>query len=149
MSLLTTIKGVFSGENSIINQVKDVADTFITTKQEKREFDAKIEQLAKAAELQLIEADNKNVADARDMQKTALIQDDKFSKHFIYYLAAFWSVVAAGFIIIVLFKDIPEANTRLVDTILGFLLGTIIAAIINFFFGSSKGSHDKNNLIKK
>ena len=36
--------------------------------------------------------------------------------------------------------EIPKENIRFADTILGFLLGTIISAIIQFFYGSSLGS---------
>lgn len=91
----------------------------------------------------------KDIANARHMQEEALKQDDKFSKRFIYYLAAFWSIFAAAFLFAVTFIEYPEANTRIVDTILGFLLGTIIAGIIQFFFGSSEGSKNKTKELVK
>ena len=90
-----------------------------------------------------IEAAHKNTADARAMQVAALGQDDKFSKRFVYYLAAFWSVGAAVYIGFVTFGTIPAANVRFADTILGFLLGTVVATILNFFLGSSEGSKDE------
>jgi hypothetical protein len=86
---------------------------------------------------------------ARKMQQTALNQDDVFSKRFVYYFAAFWGLVAAVFIFVIMFYPIPEQNKRLIDTVLGFLMGTIVSTIISFFYGSSKGSMDKNNLINK
>jgi len=86
-----------------------------------------------------------NTKDARNMQNTALQQDDIFSKRFVYYLASFWSVSSVMYIFAVSFLEIPEANTRLVDTITGFLMGTIISAIIQYFFGSSLGSKIKNS----
>lgn len=82
--------------------------------------------------------------DARDMQKEALKQDDIFSKRFIYYFAAGWSVFSALYLSAITFFTIPEANIRIVDTVTGFLLGSLIAAIIQFFFGSSYGSSEKN-----
>ena len=88
----------------------------------------------------------KDTADARAMQVAALNQDDKFSKRFIYYFATFWSVFAAVYILWITFGNVPDDNQRFADTILGFLLGTIVAAVIQFFFGSSVGSKEKDKL---
>jgi hypothetical protein len=96
---------------------------------------------------------NENTIDARSMQESANLQEDRFTKRAVYYLAFIWSGAGIAYIFSVSFIAIPENNQRLVDTITGFLLGTIIAAIINFFFGSSHGSKIKtgqmNNLISK
>jgi hypothetical protein len=85
-----------------------------------------------------------DLANARNMQVEALRQDDSFSKRFIYYFAIFWSLFAAGYIGFITFGTIPESNQRFADTILGFLLGTVVATILQFFFGSSMGSKDKD-----
>jgi uncharacterized membrane protein YwzB len=94
-----------------------------------------------------IEQANKNTADARAMQVAALQQDDKFSKRFVMYLAVFWSITAVSYIFFITFGTIPEANIRFADTILGFLLGTVVATIINFFLGSSAGSKEKTDAL--
>lgn len=102
---------------------------------------------------EVMQQNNSEMANARELQKVAFSQDDKFTKRAIYYLAFFWSGAAVAYIFFVSFFKIPENNQRLVDTITGFLLGTIIAAIINFFFGSSHGSQAKtqqmDGLIKR
>jgi hypothetical protein len=98
-----------------------------------------------------VELDKAYLADvgkARDMQMTALEQGDQFSKRFVYYFAIFWSALAAMFIGAITFTVIPEANVRFADTILGFLLGTIVSQIIQFFYGSSRSSQAKDALIK-
>ena len=84
-----------------------------------------------------------DTANARNMQVAALQQDDLFSKRFIYVFATFWSLFAAGYIAFITFGTIPEDNQRFADTILGFLLGTVVATILQFFFGSSMGSKEK------
>jgi hypothetical protein len=84
---------------------------------------------------------------ARQMQMTALQQEDLFSKRFLYYYAMAMSGFAALYIAAVTFVPIPEANIRFADTILGFLLGTVISAIIQFFFGSSWGSQEKTRAL--
>jgi uncharacterized membrane protein YjjP (DUF1212 family) len=87
-------------------------------------------------------------ANARAMQGEALRQSDLFSKRFVYYFATFWSIASALYIAFITFGDIPEANVRFADTILGFILGTIIATIVQFFFGSSQGSKDKEHALE-
>lgn len=85
-----------------------------------------------------------DTANARALQVAALQQSDKFSKRFVYYFATFWSVTAALYIAFITFGHIPESNVRFADTILGFILGTIIATIVQFFFGSSLTSKEKD-----
>lgn len=87
-----------------------------------------------------------DTANARHMQEVALTQDDLFSKRFVYYLAAGWSLFSAIYIILISVVDIPQSSVRFVDTILGFLLGTVVATIIQFFLGSSIGSKAKDTL---
>ena len=85
-----------------------------------------------------------DIANARNMQVEALRQEDVFSKRFIYIFATFWSLFSAGYIGFITFGHIPEDNQRFADTILGFLLGTVVATILQFFFGSSMGSKEKD-----
>lgn len=84
-----------------------------------------------------------NTDSARRMQMAALSQGDIFSKRFAYYFGAIWSLAAMVYIGFITFGYIPPENTRFADTILGFVLGTVVATIINFFFGSSNGSKTK------
>jgi len=89
-----------------------------------------------------------DVQDARSMQEASLKQDDKFSKRFVYYYAAITTILTFVYIFWITFGTIPTANIRFADTILGFLIGSIISVIINFFYGSSQGSKDKSKLEK-
>lgn len=95
----------------------------------------------------MTEQANKNTADARAMQVAALNQADLFSKRFVMYLATFWSVTAVLYIFLITFTVIPELNIRFADTILGFLLGTVVATILNFFLGSSASSKEKTEVL--
>ena len=90
---------------------------------------------------------NANTDSARKMQIAALQQDDRFSKRFVMYLAMFWSLTAVVYIFLITFTDIPALNVRFADTILGFLLGTVVATILNFFLGSSAGSKEKTEAL--
>lgn len=122
---MTLFKGAVEAVGDAVEQVGDAVDKNTTSKEEKMTLD------------------NADRANARDMQKAAYAQDDKFTKRAVFYLAYFWSAAAVLYIFLVSFLKIPENNQRLVDTITGFLLGTIIALILNFYFGSSHGSQAK------
>lgn len=87
-----------------------------------------------------------DTASARHMQEVALQQDDPFAKRFVYWFSICWSVFAACYIVGITFVKIPAENQRYADTILGFLLGTVIATMFQFFLGSSIGSKAKDTL---
>jgi len=125
--------------------ITKAADSLGLTPDEKKEVETLYDAESKEF-IQMMYADKDS---ARKMQETALNQSDVFSKRFVYYFAAFWGVVAAVFIFVIMFYPIPESNKRFVDTMLGFLMGTIISTIIAFFYGSSKGSMDKTELLNK
>jgi hypothetical protein len=88
-----------------------------------------------------------DVSDARSMQKEALKQEDTFSKRFIYYFAIVWSFFGMSYIGAVTFTQIPTTSVRFADTILGFLLGTILSGMFAYFYGSSAGSKAKSDAI--
>lgn len=95
------------------------------------------------------EAETKDKQDARDLQKAALAQDDDFAKNFIYYFAMLWTVLASAYIYGITFYDVPKENVRNVDLVLGFLLGTALAGVFQFFFGSSSRSAAKDKTINQ
>lgn len=131
------------GAGSIIKDVGEVVGEFVTTDKERMAAAQEMESLGIRRE----EAYLKDTQDARHMQVAALQQDDLFSKRFIYWFAVGWSVFAMGFMLIVTLCNIPEQNLRMVDTILGFLLGTAIAGIFNFFLGTTFRSQKKDDTI--
>ncbi len=97
----------------------------------------------------MAEIDLKNTQDARDMQEKAMESDDPVVRRFIYKFAWLWSIFAISYIILITVVNIPEKNTRFVDVVLGFLLGTVVSTILNFFFGSSQSSKDKTKELMK
>jgi len=95
-------------------------------------------------ELELIFKDKES---AREMQKVALEQEDLFSKRFIYYFATLIFIFSATIIILLFFVDIPADNQRIIDMAIGIIIGTGLVSVIQFFFGSSKGSKDKTKYL--
>lgn len=150
-SLIARALGVADNPVSIENALKTNPDAYIKLKELENSKEIAILQVeleTKKVGINAVLDDKRitnertglflsDVQDARDMQKENLKQDDKFSKRFVYILASVWSVFSMIYIMLITFSAIPTANVRFADTILGFLLGTIVATIINFFLGSS------------
>ena len=96
----------------------------------------------------LIELDMQDLADAREMQKEALKQDDLFSKRFVYYLSIGVIVFVFLMTIALFFVKIPAENKTIVDMVIGIVIGGY-GSVLTFFFGSSKGSKDKAEKINE
>jgi hypothetical protein len=92
----------------------------------------------------MAEIDLKNMEGARNMQLKAMDSDDPLVRRFVYFFIAGWSVLSATYIGFITFGDIPESNIRFADTILGFVLGTMVASMFQFLLGSSLGSRSKD-----
>jgi hypothetical protein len=92
----------------------------------------------------MVEQEVKDKANARDMAKAAMASNDWFVRRFTYFFITAWSVFAMVYISYITFGNIPAENTRFADTILGFMLGTVMAAMFSFLLGSSFGSRLKD-----
>jgi hypothetical protein len=106
---------------------------------------AKIQAEANRHEEFMAENDLKNMQGARAMQEKAMDSDDPLVRRFVYYFVSFWSVLSATYIGFITFGEIPESNIRFADTILGFVLGTMVASMFQFLLGSSLGSRKKDD----
>ena len=102
----------------------------------------------KELDLEYAKIDAADRDSARNMQIVALQQDDLFSKRFNYYFAMAWSIFSMFYFVMVTFVNLPKDGVNFANIILGFLLGTAIAAIFNFYYGSSQGSKDKTKDIE-
>lgn len=140
-------KGITGGVMDVLKSTGIIKDPETALKAEQALRDFELAKANQDIEVAKIEAGDR--ASARDMQKESLKQDDVFSKRFIYYYALGMSGAAILYIGLATFINIPEKNVRFVDTVLGFFLGTLLAAIIQFFFGSSSGSMAKSQQIEK
>lgn len=120
-------KGVLGVIKNIVSKKSDIPP------EHKLEFEKLLQDHEK--EMFALEVQDKD--SARNMQIESLKQQDPFSKRFIYYFSIFWSWFSALYLAGITFIEIPKENVRVVDTVLGFILGTAIAAMFSFFYGSS------------
>jgi len=111
------------------------------------ELAVQFQQKVLEADTDLQKAYLQDVQSARAMQIAALGQDDLFSKRFVYYLAAAWSLFAMAYFSCVTFWPPSAAGQRIADTILGVLISTVLGTILAYFYGSTKNSAEKTRLI--
>jgi hypothetical protein len=103
-----------------------------------------------SSQLETTRIEQKDRPDAHSPQKAALDSDDKFAGRFIYGYAIVVTILTFAFIFLAAFHY-PESKDagKVIDTVLGFLLGVSLSAIIQFFFGSSQGSSNKQKQIER
>lgn len=97
----------------------------------------------------LYELEIRDRESARQMQIIALQQDDRFSKRYIYLLASFVVIVASAFGVMLFFVDFPEGNRRLIEMFADIYLFAGALMVLQFFFGSSKSSQSKDQILEK
>ena len=85
----------------------------------------------------------------KNEMQTPTDPNDTTVKHFIYYYAWFWASTSVLYFFCVTFIVLPDGGRDFANIILGFLLGTAVATIISFFYGSSKSSKDKTDAMLK
>ncbi len=154
--------GSTSAIKDVIGAVGDTVDRFVLTKQEKLDYEKlqaeqeyrfkvfETENYQKELDRQLdfykLDADDR--ANARELNKSELAQDDIFIRRFRYYFALGITLGCIAYIGCVTFIDMPKENQRFADMCIGSLT-TIVLTIIAYFFGSSHNSSVKDDTIKK
>ena len=158
-------------------RVEDIADDKLTEAQwiALKDFELKHAELLlrelesdRTHDIDRLKSAQADRAGAREMQRTAIGSRDWFTRNFIYLYAIAITTLTFAFIAIAAFApglyvdavdgegnplgfltSASQARARVVDTVLGFLLGVTLSAIIQFFFGSSAGSSEKSRTIEK
>ncbi|OGR21898.1 MAG: hypothetical protein A3J85_03210 [Desulfobacula sp. RIFOXYA12_FULL_46_16] len=96
--------------------------------------------------------DTKNSREAqsgRDKDEGLFIRWFTYIYAFLITGLTFVFIFMAAFFPALFDKDLPEQSWRIIDTVLGFLLGVGLSAIIQFYFGSSNGSAKKSEDISR
>lgn len=139
--------------------VNDVADNKLTEtqwaqlRQFEFEYQGKLLEYRQKSDANLLEYERIAAADrlsARHMQETAIGSTDPWVRRFIYIYASVLTLLTFIFIFVAAFGPKYEATdprARVIDTVLGFLLGVTLSAIMQYFFGSSAGSKAKDEKI--
>jgi len=148
---------IFSaGAEGLVKSITSGLDSLITNKEEKLEAERKIQELVTTHVREMEKLSNERLRlemedrdSARKMQIAALAQNDNFSKRFVHYLAAFVLLSATGFGFGLFFWVPEEENKRMIEMFADVYLFAGAMVVLSFYFGSSKGSHDKDEMIKQ
>lgn len=74
---------------------------------------------------------------------------NNFTKNFAIYLSAYLVAFTSIYIILITFFNIPKENMPFVNTVLGFLLGTVVGTVVTYYLGSSNSSAIKTGILNK
>ena len=147
------------GDSPSANVAKKVVETAIKVSGAKNEADviqilnadpvkaAQVAEAIRAQETELINLAYADLSNARAMQIAALNQSDIFSKRFVYYFIAMWTVFSMAYLVAVTFEVLPPSNIRYADLILGFLFGTALSSSFQYLLGTSVASKVKDQTI--
>jgi len=147
-------------------KLDDIADDKLTEEQwrQLKEFELQEQELILNARKHLadieLESDKAHLADLQSARTAGISRDandDQFVRRFTYWYAYLITFITFGFIIFgivftVMFNDqnnpIPVQTWQIINTVIGFLLGVGLAAIIQYYYGSSMGSKSKDRAME-
>jgi len=72
----------------------------------------------------------------------------KTEKFIQYVFAGLLALCFFTLIVLLIYKPIPESNKATIDIVIGALAGSFVT-IISYYFGSSKGSADKQEILNR
>ena len=95
------------------------------------------------------EEQDKENKDSKDNKDVKVSESPHEYLKFVNILTIVWTVFSMLYLSAVTFFVVPDGNNRNVDLILGFLIGTAISSLLNFHFGSSRSSVNKDKQLEQ
>jgi hypothetical protein len=146
MGLLDKLKGITAnGAANLVEKIGDAGDKLFSNREELTTLINSHTEKMLELQIKEVEIELKDIDSARQMQIEALKQGDLFSKRFIYYLAIGYILFCFFFASCFFFVHYPPENRDIINMLAGVLISTGLVSVLGFFFGSSKGSSDKQN----
>lgn len=147
-----------------IAENKITEDQWITLKEFELANQEQLLEFRKSIEAHKLEMEKLRLEDTKNARSTQTERDknaDPVVRRFTYYYAYVITILTFLFIFMAAFlpayfssgtdtgRKIPAESWRVIDTVLGFLLGVGLSAIIQFFYGSSSGSQKKSEELSR
>jgi hypothetical protein len=134
------------GAAKIIDSVGETAKKFITTDADRLAFDLELQKAALDVQRLEFEAEKARLGDV-DSARKMYATDSLVQK----ILALLFTVAFFGFMVFLLVwmqgSTLTNSQENLIYAMFGAVSG-IMVTIVGFYFGSSKGSQDKNDFAK-
>ncbi|WP_255990820.1 hypothetical protein [Chitinolyticbacter albus] len=109
-----------------------------------------------AHELEMEKLRTADVQDARATGGKRDDNDDPLVRRFTYYYAYLITALTFVFIVLAILlpflfnaKELPRDSAQIINTVVGFLLGVGLSTIIQYFYGSSRGSSNKQKQLEE
>jgi len=148
----TSLLGEAGG--SILKPIADIVDSAITNKEERIKVETELKRVIFDYEAKIAEEVTKreqaalaDMASARAMNMKTVDNQDKFIRRFPYYLALVIIGCVFGIFTYMLSGNVTAENKEIVYTLVGTLT-VLSSGVVSFFFGSKRGSENKNETIK-
>ena len=77
-----------------------------------------------------------------DSTETKFTTTNNRSATLVFWFGVAITIVSITYVFLITWLPIPEDNLRFADTALGFILGSLLSQVVNFFFGSSMQKTD-------
>ena len=135
---LSTALGVDADDKSLEKKVASLtADDLLKLKQAEQTFAAQMKQM----DIDVLRIGAEDSANARAMQVS--------TRSWVpACLALFIHLMLAGMLVALFTKAVPESNRTAFDIVLG-IVGSGVAAVWSFYFGSSASSHLKDETLAR
>ncbi len=145
--------GIFSSSaGELIDKAAAAADRFITTDEDKRIFEVEMKKLALEAQVKELDQQKAYLDDiqsARDMFAKDSSLQKIFAMTFLIGFILLTGVIAYFLLVWAGVKEtkVPEWGQSLITFVYG-VFSSKIQTIVDFLFGSSQGSQEKNKMIE-
>lgn len=144
--------------------IDDIAEDKLTEEQwlklrefELQEHETLLEAQHRIAEVEL-EREKAILADRHSARTAGTARDDNddpYIRRFTYHYAYLITLLTFMFILVAVFLPawkgvtLPKESWQIINTVVGFLLGVGLSAVIQYFYGSSMGSKNKEKIISQ
>ncbi len=147
LEIIQKLLGTVAGGGGILDGARGIIDEVVTSKEEKAELERKFAEMVNGFKKDMTEAEN---ADRDSARKREIETTKSGARNITHNVLAYIGVVAffgiTGFILSRGLASMNAETSFIVGNLTG-MAGAIAKDIYGYYFGSSKGERDSQNII--